>query len=86
MRESQSRLPMLEEGVSADQIRFAAAKAKKVTFSREAARSAGTKRHMMDDSADGIYPADVPVVVLRVIMDASNHEDSGFSRMASHSL
>ena len=57
-----------------------------VTFSREAARSAGTKRHMMDDSADGIYPVDVPVVVLRVIMDVSNHDDSGFSRMASHSI
>ena len=41
---------------------------------------------MMDDTADGICPVDVPAAVLRVILDACNHDDSGFSRMASHSL
>ena len=57
-----------------------------VDCSRMAARSAGTLRHMIDDTAEGICPVDVPVVVLRVILDACNHDDSGFSRMASHSL
>ena len=58
-----------------------------VTCSRKAARSAGTLRHMMEDSADGgSCPVDVPAAVLRVILDACNHDDSGFSRMASHSV
>ena len=57
-----------------------------VTCTRKAARSAGTLRHMMEDSADGICPVDVPAADLRVILDACNHDDNGFSRMASHSL
>ena len=52
----------------------------------KAARSAGTLRHMIDDSAGGSCPVDVPAVALRVVLDACNDEDSGFSRMASHSL
>ena len=50
-----------------------------VTCSREAARSAGTLRHMMEDSADGSCPVDVPAADLRVILDACNHDDGGFS-------
>ena len=52
----------------------------------KAARSAGTLRHMMDNSAGGSCPVDVPAVALRVVLDACNDDDSGFSRMASHSL
>ena len=38
----------------------------------KAARSAGTLRHMMDNSAGGSCPVDVPAVALRVVLDASN--------------
>ena len=67
-------------------VRLRSREGEEVDCSWKAARSAGTLRHMMDDTADGICPVDVPVVVLRVILDACNHDDSGFSRMASHSL
>ena len=68
-------------------VRVCSREGEEVTCSRKAARSAGTLRHMMEDSADGgSCPVDVPAAVLRVILDACNHDDSGFSRMASHSL
>ena len=51
-----------------------------VTCTRKAARSACTLRHMMEDCADdGSCPVDVPAAVLRVILDACNHDDGGFS-------
>ena len=67
-------------------VRVRSREGEEVDCSRMAARSAGTLRHMIDDTAEGICPVDVPVVVLRVVLDACNHDDSGFSRMASHSL
>ena len=66
-------------------VRVRSREGEEVTCSREAARSAGTLRDMIDDSADGICPVDVPAVDLRVILDACNHADGGFSRMSSHS-
>jgi hypothetical protein len=66
-------------------VRVRSREGEEVTCSREAARSAGTLRDMIDDSADGICPVDVPAVDLRVILDACKHADGGFSRMASHS-
>ena len=66
-------------------VRVRSREGAEVTCSREAARSAGTLRDMIDDSADGICPVDVPAAALRVILDACNHADGGFSRMASHS-
>ena len=68
-------------------VRVVSREGEDVTCSRKAARSAGTLRHMLEDSADGgNCPVDVPAAVLRVILDACNQDDSGFSRMASHSL
>ena len=68
-------------------VRVVSREGEDVTCSRKAARSAGTLRHMIEDSADGgNCPVDVPAAVLRVILDACNQDDSGFSRMASHSL
>jgi hypothetical protein len=66
-------------------VRVRSREGEDVTCSREAARSAGTLRDMIDDSADGICPVDVPAADLRVILDACTHDDGGFSRMASHS-
>jgi len=66
-------------------VRVRSREGEEVTCSRDAARSAGTLRDMIDDSADGICPVDVPAAALRVILDACNHDDGGFSRMASHS-
>ena len=66
-------------------VRVRSREGEEVTCSREVARSAGTLRDMIDDSADGICPVDVPAVDLRVILDACTHADGGFSRMASHS-
>ena len=61
-------------------VRVHSREGEEVTCSRKAARSAGMLRHMMEDSADGgSYPVDVPAAVLRVILDACNHDDGGFS-------
>eukprot|EP00964_Phaeocystis_antarctica_P129944 scaffold93775_cov62-Phaeocystis_antarctica.AAC.6 len=76
----------MSEEVEEPPVQVRSREGEEVTCSREAARSAGTLRHMMEDSADGSCPVDVPAADLRVILDACNHDDGGFSLMASHSL
>ena len=60
-------------------VRLRSREGEEVDCTRKAARSAGTLHHMMDDTTDGICPVDVPAAVLRVILDACNHDDGGFS-------
>jgi hypothetical protein len=67
-------------------VRVRSREGEEVICSREAAHHAATLHNMIEDSAGGIYPLDLPVVVLRAVLDACNHDDSGFLRMASHSL
>ena len=85
-RLQQPRLKRVLRTTMEPPVRVRSREGEEVDCSRMAARSAGTLRHMIDDTAEGICPVDVPVVVLRVVLDACNHDDSGFSRMASHSL
>ena len=64
-------------------VRVRSREGEEVTCSRKAARRAVTLDNMIDDSADGICPMDVPVVDLRVILSLCEDDDS--SRLASHS-